>query len=270
MFPLIIKMRNAFFRKNIFPLTATVIVAVFATVLVVYATTTVGEDISVGDDLTVTGALTADTPTFVIDDTNNLIGLGTTTPWALLTVGSSTPTHITSTTGYRDAFVAGILEVDGVTYLDGAVTAASTFAGTSGTFSTTLGVTGATTLGTLQAGITYTGGSALSTTTPASMTMKASDFTSYSSWEINPTVGAVTMTFPASSTLSALAPNAGDSGRIAILNATSTVAATITLAAGTGETLQTGTSTLIIYAGRNAILNFIRKANTDLMFWLQN
>ncbi|PIQ74238.1 MAG: hypothetical protein COV85_03235, partial [Candidatus Portnoybacteria bacterium CG11_big_fil_rev_8_21_14_0_20_44_10] len=130
------KMQNAFFRRNLLQIVAAATISVFGVVLLVHATTTVGEDISVGDDLTVTGALTVDTPTFVIDDANNLIGLGTTTPRALLTVGSSTPTHITLATGYRDAFVSGILEVDGAAYLDGAVTAAST-----------LGVTGALTSG---------------------------------------------------------------------------------------------------------------------------
>jgi len=132
------KMQNAFFRRNLLQIVAAATISVFAVVLLVHATTTVGEDISVGDDLTVTGALTVDTPTFVIDDANNLIGLGTTTPRALLTVGSSTPTHITLATGYRDAFVSGILEVDGAAYLDGVTTIAG-----AATFSSTLDVTGA-------------------------------------------------------------------------------------------------------------------------------
>ena len=47
------------------------------------------------------------------------IGIGTTSPLVLFTVGSTTPTHVS---GYRDTFLSGALEVDGTAYLDGAAT----------------------------------------------------------------------------------------------------------------------------------------------------
>ncbi|MFH1402540.1 MAG: tail fiber domain-containing protein [Patescibacteria group bacterium] len=50
-------------------------------------------------------------------------GIGTTTPTVLLTVGSTTPTHVA---GYRDAFFAGDLEVDGSVYFDGTLDVSGT------------------------------------------------------------------------------------------------------------------------------------------------
>ncbi|MFH1522395.1 MAG: hypothetical protein ABIE43_01090, partial [Patescibacteria group bacterium] len=50
------------------------------------------------------------------DDTNNRLGLGTTSPSVLLTIGSTTPTHVS---GYRDGFIAGAWEIDGQLYVDG-------------------------------------------------------------------------------------------------------------------------------------------------------
>lgn len=110
--------------------------------------------------------------------------------------------------------------------------------------------------------VTYS--SVNSTTTPASMTMSESDFSGYSSLLITPTVGAVTMTLPASSTITSMIPAAGDVVDFTIVNATSSAFA-ITFAGGTGLTLQQASSTLALGSNQIAILRFIRKANTDII-----
>ena len=70
---------------------------------------------------------------FYITDTGSHVAIASNTAdKVLFQVGSSTPSHVS---GYRDAFVAGGLEVDGTSYFDGALTLAST-----------LSVTGVTTL----------------------------------------------------------------------------------------------------------------------------
>jgi hypothetical protein len=60
---------------------------------------------------------------FLTDSANRMkitatgnVGIGTTTPWTLLTVGSSTPNNIASTNYYNSAYVSGDLEVDGTIY----------------------------------------------------------------------------------------------------------------------------------------------------------
>ena len=50
------------------------------------------------------------------------VGIGTTTPSVLLTVGSTTPTQVSN---YNDTFLSGNLEVDGTTYLEGQTTLAN-------------------------------------------------------------------------------------------------------------------------------------------------
>ncbi|MCP4365594.1 MAG: hypothetical protein GY800_09900, partial [Planctomycetes bacterium] len=58
----------------------------------------------------------------------DMVGIGTSTPITLLTVGSSTPGSIASTNYYNSGYISGDLEVDGRFYADGSAT--STFAST--------------------------------------------------------------------------------------------------------------------------------------------
>lgn len=66
--------------------------------------------------------------------------------------------------------------------------------------------------------------------------------------------------------LTTFLPNAGDRRCLNIDNGTSTAAATITLAGGTGSLVRNATSTLVIGAGKNANLCIFRRSNTDLIF----
>lgn len=140
---------------------------------------------------------------------------------------------------------------------------------------TTLTITGASTqaaatlsgLLTLDAGQlrSYTN----STTTPASMTLKLSDLQGYDTVLMNPTIGAITVTLFASSTASTWLPAAGDMQETCIVNATTTAAATITFAAGTGFDLETASSTpsdLALVGGNTACFKFIRQPATASAF----
>lgn len=110
-----------------------------------------------------------------------------------------------------------------------------------------------------------------STTTPASMTMRASDFSVSTLLSINPTVGAITLTLPASTTMNTAGflPYAGDCTEDVFHNSTTTAAAAITMAAGTGSLLLNASSTATagkILPGGAARFIVCRKVNTDYMF----
>lgn len=104
-----------------------------------------------------------------------------------------------------------------------------------------------------------------STTTPASMTLALSDLNSSSLLSMTPTVGSITVTLPASTTMSSggFLPNAGDCTWDVIHNATTTASSNITLAAGTGFILADASTTKAIIPGGAASLRICRKANTD-------
>ncbi len=121
-------------------------------------------------------------------------------------------------------------------------------------------------------GVTTQGG-VLSTSTPASLTLQASDIVDRATLFVTPTTGATTLTLPASTTLAALnfLPNAGDRTRIVIVNASTTVAKNLTIAAGTGSLLVSASTTAQIQSGANGgvgNIEIIRKANSDYLFQL--
>lgn len=135
----------------------------------------------------------------------------------------------------------------------------TTLTAADGVFSDDLTVSGDTNVETLTQG-----GGVNSTTTPASMTLKEGDFDVENLIDMNPTVGSITVTLPATSTITTVIPNVSDYRQILIRNATTTAGVTITLAAGTGWDLQTGTSTAVIYPGDYMHLNFFREVDTDI------
>lgn len=74
--------------------------------------------------------------------------------------------------------------------------------------------------------------------------------------------GALTLTMPASTTLNAFVPRAGDRVSMIIVNQGT---ALLTLAGGTGTLLQTASSTKAVNIGGSARLDFVRKTNSDII-----
>lgn len=127
----------------------------------------------------------------------------------------------------------------------------------------TFGVTGI-----LRAGAVENIGGVLSTTTPASMTLSATDLIGVSTISMFPNVGAITITLPATTTLTSWLPNTGDRTSFVLVNATSTSAITLTVAAGTGSLISKASTTAAVGPGGMMLINVVRKANTDLLFYL--
>jgi hypothetical protein len=108
-------------------------------------------------------------------------------------------------------------------------------------------------------------GRSLSTSTPASLTLKVSDVQDFDTVIVRPTGAASskTLTFFASSTASSWLPVAGDSQTTCFLNATTTSGVTLVFAGGTGIDLQTASSSptdLTILPDNTACFRFIRKS----------
>lgn len=123
-------------------------------------------------------------------------------------------------------------------------------------------VSGATDVSTFTQG----GGVTASSTSNSSETLLASDFDTENYIEYTPNVSSVTLTLPATSTLSSFIPNAGDSRSIILENATTTAGINITIAAGTGMDLQVPDGQNVIIGPNNyAILTFYRRSDTDMV-----
>lgn len=74
--------------------------------------------------------------------------------------------------------------------------------------------------------------------------------------------GALTLTLPASTTLTSFIPKAGDRVSYVLVNQGTAV---LTLAGGTGTILGTASSTKNVAIGGSAILDFVRKTNSDIV-----
>lgn len=103
-------------------------------------------------------------------------------------------------------------------------------------------------------------------TTATSETLQQSDISTYTAMLMSPVTNSLTLTLPASSTLTAFIPKAGDVQSMAIVNVgtTSASTATLTFAGGTGVNLGSATSTKAIAAGKVGIMTFVRKVNGDI------
>ena len=159
--------------------------------------------------------------------------------------------------GYAGANIGGNL-VKGATNLDTlelsgdlSVAGASTFTGTS-TFS------GRAAFQKLQSTGVYS-----TSTSAAAGTLTAAQL-AYPVIFVTPTGANLTVTLPASSTVTNFVTTAGDSAKVLVYNASS-AATTTTIAAGTGMTLIKASSTAAIPAGGTGIINLLRKTNTDIV-----
>lgn len=113
-------------------------------------------------------------------------------------------------------------------------------------------------------------GGIFATTTTSTLTQ--SQITDISTITANPATAAITLTLPASSTLSTLIPNAGDSVNYVIANLATVSASSTTIVGGTGTTLKNATSTAAILGGGTGLLTLVRLASTNVLaiFSVQN
>jgi hypothetical protein len=172
----------------------------------------------------------------------------------------------TDVTCFTKLGVLTTFQVDGTTIFNGTVTYTSSIvaAALSATTATFSGLV------THDAGVLESYANA--TTTSLSTTLKASDFTGYNSILVTPIVGNITLTFPASSTVSTFLPAAGDMQRTCFENSTTTAGVYITLAGGTGFDLQVASSSTtalgstVIGPQKVGCVNFVRGKATATTF----
>lgn len=158
--------------------------------------------------------------------------------------------------------LSGDLIVGGTTTVTGAI--AGPITATTGTFSSTLGVTGA-----VSTGLFTQGGGVLSTSTVSTAMVPTVATFNYGLIQITPNTADLTYTFPASSTMSAMIPNAGDSRTVMIYNATTTAGIDVIFAAGAGMEIKgTGSTPLTIDEASMGTLTFVRKSNTDILVFV--
>lgn len=111
-------------------------------------------------------------------------------------------------------------------------------------------------------------------TTATAQTLKAADILGYDTILFTPNKASVTLTLPASSTLTSLVPTAGDMAEQCWYNATTTASTNIVFAAGTGIDLKVASSTsqvggafdLTIAPGQMGCFKYVRKAATASTF----
>jgi hypothetical protein len=120
---------------------------------------------------------------------------------------------------------------------------------------------------------TQGGGITATTTAGAAATLVATDMDTENVIEVNNGTPSATITLPATSTLSNIAPNAGDTRTIWIRNASPTAATSTTLAVGTGMTLKLAASSTVLLVGdtdadNTARIEFVRKADSDFNVYL--
>ena len=132
-----------------------------------------------------------------------------------------------------------------------------------------LTVTGATSIsGALTSGaMTQGGGIYASSTANAAETLPASYFDTENVLDYTVNGANNTLTLPASSTLTAFIPTAGQTRELLIRNATTTANVNITISAGAGMNLASSTQATIVGNTSGAsygLLKFIRKANTNI------
>lgn len=118
-------------------------------------------------------------------------------------------------------------------------------------------------LGRLYAKNLSTGGLFSTTTTSATGTVLASSLLDARTYAITSNLVDVTLTLPASSTLSELIPNRGDRATFAFMNATSTGSIEVTMAGGVGTILSSASTTRLILSGKTSLLEFIRSATSS-------
>lgn len=117
--------------------------------------------------------------------------------------------------------------------------------------------------------MTYGATSLASSTANATETMPISYLTTYSSLDYTPGDLAVTLTLPATSTMTAFIPNAGDCADFRFRNLDATAATSTTIAAGTGiDLMENENGDVIIEGGNGAQIKFCRELDTDVTVYV--
>ena len=119
------------------------------------------------------------------------------------------------------------------------------------------------------------GGGALATTTTATaVTLREYDLTQYSIISVEPQTAALTYTLPATTTLTTLLKNQGDTQKWIFHNATTTAAISLTVAKGTGWNLVGVDANVDVIAGAawgSSVymgLNCTRQPDTDIVCFI--
>ncbi len=186
--------------------------------------------LTAGTDLTVNGNVTLGNAT---SDIITPTGYFT---YARIGTGS-TFGHI-STVGADELGVEGNVEIDGTTYLDGE---------------------------TFVERFTQGGTVLASSTTAAVGVLTAAQITTYSQIDYTPGNLAVSLTLPATSTMTALIPNTGDMITFRIRNLDSVAATSTTIVAGAGiDLIENENGDVVIEGGNEAFLRFRRESDTDV------
>jgi hypothetical protein len=108
------------------------------------------------------------------------------------------------------------------------------------------------------------GGVVATSTDDTTATFLARDLNNTSRIDFTPNVAGITATLPATSTLGSFVQKTGDTRDMLLCNASTTAAATFTLAFGSGMIDSLATSTLVIGSRDCAQLTFSRAPNTDI------
>lgn len=127
------------------------------------------------------------------------------------------------------------------------------------------------TAGGLTTNTLTTSGTINSTSTSGTAnTLTQFDLNGFSEVAVTINVSTLTWTLPASSTLTTFIPLSGNKTIITFANATTTAAANLTLAGGTGTFLSTASSTRNVNSDRSAELSCVRLPSTDVQCNLLN
>jgi len=124
----------------------------------------------------------------------------------------------------------------------------------------TLTVTGATDSYTFTQG----GGITATSSVAVTATLAAAEFDT-ENWIQYMPAQSITLTLPATSTLIDFIPTIGDTREVLLENTSTTTEVTITLAAGTGMSLQYASTSPVILPTHSALLKFWRSTTTDII-----
>jgi hypothetical protein len=188
-------------------------------------------------------------------------------------LGSKTSMLAGSASACTDGYTCfSNLETQGNSIVDGTSSFIGTITGAIATFSGLI---------TADGGLRHSYTNATSTTATSETIIQA-DILNYETVLMTPNgAGGLTVTFPATSTVTSFVPTAGDMQQQCWYNATSTASTPITFAAGTGFDFEVASSTskavqgnansnLSIGTGNSGCFTFIRKANTDIVAEFQS